>query len=39
MTFIYILLLILGLHLHMGAFYWSLYCAALVLHAIVCFTK
>ena len=36
---IYILLLILGLHLHMGAFYWSLYGAALVLHTIVCFTK
>ena len=39
MTFIYILLLILGLYLHVGVFYWTLYCAALVLHAIVCFTK
>lgn len=39
MTFVYILLLILGLHLHMGAFYWLLYCAALVLHVIVCLTK
>ena len=39
MLFIYILLLILGLYLHMGAFYWTLYCVSLVLHAIVCFTK
>lgn len=39
MLFIYILLLILGLHLHMGTLYWSLYCAALVLHVIVCFMK
>lgn len=39
MFFIYILLFVLGLYLHMGAFYWSLYCAALVLRAIVCFTK
>lgn len=39
MTFIYILLLILCLHLHVGTFYWTLYCAALVLHIIVCLTK
>ena len=39
MFFIYILLFVLGLHLHMGTFYWSLCCAALVLHVIVCLTK
>lgn len=39
MFFIYILLFVLGLYLHMGTFYWPLCCAALVLHAIVCFTK
>ena len=39
MTFIYILLLILGIYLHVGAFCWTLYCAALVLHIIVCLTK
>lgn len=39
MTFIYILLLILYLYLHVGAFYWTLYCVALVLHIIVRLTK
>lgn len=39
MLFIYILLLVLGLYLHIGAFSWTLYCAALVLHIIVCLTK
>ena len=39
MTFIYILLLILGLYLHVSVGYWTLYCVALVLHIIVCLTK
>ena len=39
MIFIYILLFVLYLYLHVGAFYWTLYCAALVLHIIVCLTK
>lgn len=39
MTFIYILLLILGLYLHVDVGYWTLYCVALVLHIIVCLTK
>lgn len=39
MFFIYIFLLVLGLYLHIGAFGWTLYCAALVLHVIVCPTK
>ena len=39
MTFIYILLLILGLYLHVGVGYWTLYCVALVPHIIVCLTK
>lgn len=39
MTFIYTLLLILGLYLHVGVVYWTLYCVALVLHIIVCLTK
>lgn len=39
MFFIYIFLLVLGLYLHIGAFGWTLYCVALVLHVIVCLTK
>ena len=39
MFFVYIFLLVLGLSLHIGAFGWTLYCAALVLHVIVCLTK
>lgn len=39
MTFIYILLLALGLYLPVGVGYWTLYCVALVLHIIVCLTK
>lgn len=39
MFFIYILLFVLGLYLHVGVGYWTLYCVALVLHVIVCLTK
>jgi hypothetical protein len=39
MTFIYILLLILCLYLHVGVGCWTLYCVTLVLHIIVCLTK
>ena len=39
MFFVYIFLLVLWLYLHIGAFGWTLYCAALVLHVIVCLTK
>lgn len=39
MFFIYILLFVLGLYLHVGVGYWTLYYVALVLHVIVYLTK